>query len=167
MLGTGGIADAPAGHGIGFRHAVHRQRALIQARLDLGGGDEFEIAIDEVLIHVVGQNPDMRMRHQHIGDGLELIMAVGRAGGVGRRVEHDPFGLLRDRPVEIGGLELEIVFERGRRRTPACRHQRHHFGIADPVGRRDHDLVAGVQRGEEGIIQNLLAAGADDGLAGL
>src|SRR6266478_6542513 len=48
------IADAPAGHAIGFRHAVDRERAIIQARLELRRREELEIVIDEVFVHVVG-----------------------------------------------------------------------------------------------------------------
>ena len=59
-LGAGGVADAPAGHRIGFRDAVHRQRAVVERRLDLGRRDELEVAIGQVLVHVVGQHPDMR-----------------------------------------------------------------------------------------------------------
>src|SRR5947209_6732877 len=44
---------------------------------------------------------------------------------------------------------------------------RHHFGIAHPIRRDADDFIAGVQRGEEGIEQNLLAAGADNDLRGL
>src|SRR3712207_7701432 len=31
-----GVADAPAGHGVGLGDAVDRERAVVQARLDLG-----------------------------------------------------------------------------------------------------------------------------------
>src|SRR5665811_2295324 len=39
--------------------------------------------------------------------------------------------------------------------------EQHHVGIAHPVRRRDDHLVAGVQRRHEGVVQHLLAAGAD------
>ena len=34
-FGPGAVADAPAGHRIGLRHAVHGERALVELRLDL------------------------------------------------------------------------------------------------------------------------------------
>ena len=52
-----GIADAPAGHAIGLRHAVHRQRAVVELRLDLRRRGELEVVVDEVLVHVVGHAP--------------------------------------------------------------------------------------------------------------
>src|ERR1700750_1856336 len=45
-----GVTDAPAGHAICLRDAVHRQRAIVEARLDLRRGGEFELVIDEVLV---------------------------------------------------------------------------------------------------------------------
>jgi hypothetical protein len=43
-----------------------------QFRLDLRRSGEFEVVVDEVFVHVVGHHPDMRMLHQHIGEGLQL-----------------------------------------------------------------------------------------------
>ena len=42
-----------------------------------------------------------------------------------------------------------------------------HVGIAHPVGRRDDHFVAGIERRDEGVVEDLLAAGADDDLARL
>ena len=41
------------------------------------------------------------------------------------------------------------------------------LGIGHPVWRGDDHLVARVQGGEQGVVDHLLAAGADDGLRGL
>ena len=99
-LRPAGIADAPAGHAIGLGHAVHGQRALVEPRLDLRRRGELEVVIDQVLVHVVGQHPDMRMPHQHVGQRLQLGARVGGAGRVRRRVEDQPLGLRRDRALE-------------------------------------------------------------------
>jgi hypothetical protein len=45
--------------------------------------------------------------------------------------------------------------------------QAHHLGVGHPVGRRDDDFVAGVHGGEQRVVDHVLAAGADDGLARL
>jgi len=76
------VADAPASHRIGLRHAVHSQSAWLQPRLDLHERGEHEVAINEMLVHVVGQHPDMRMAHQHIGQRLEFVARIGGAGRV-------------------------------------------------------------------------------------
>ena len=49
-LGAAAIADAPAGHAIGLRDAIHGQAAIAQPRLDLHRGGEAEAVIDEVLV---------------------------------------------------------------------------------------------------------------------
>ena len=102
-LRAAAIADPPAGHAIGLRDAVDRQGALVEPRLDLGDRRELEIVIDEVLVHVVGHHPDMRMAQQHLGEPSQFRLGVGGAARVGRRVQDQPFGPRRDRRVEILG----------------------------------------------------------------
>ena len=167
MLRACRVADAPAGHGIGFRHAVHGQRAVIEIGLDLGGRAELEVAIGEVLVHVVGEDPDMRMLHQDIGQRLHLGPAIGRARGVGGRVEDHPLRLRRDGALEILGLELEVGFLLRLDEDRGAAAQRHHLGVAHPVGRHADHLVARVQRGKQGVVDHMLAARGHDGLRGL
>src|SRR6266542_1805926 len=64
---TAALADAPTGHAIGLRHAVHRERAVVELRLDLRGRSEGEIVVHQVLVHVVGEHPDVGMFGQHVG----------------------------------------------------------------------------------------------------
>ena len=116
-----GIADAPAGHAIGLGHAVQGQRARIELGLDLGDGGEREPVIDQMLVHVVGEHPDMRVAQQHVGERAQLRRGIGGAGRVRRRVEDQPFGLGRDRGLEILGPQLEAVVLRAGHRAPARR----------------------------------------------
>jgi hypothetical protein len=104
-----GIADTPAGHAIGFADAVHGQGAVIELRLDLRRRREFEAVIDQVLVHVVGHHPDMRMLHQHVGQRLQLGARIGGTGRVRRRVQDDPLGFRRDRLLEILRAQLEAA----------------------------------------------------------
>ena len=166
-VGPGGVADAPAGHGVGLRDAVHGQRARLQARLDLRRRRELEVAVDEMLVHIVGQHPHMRVAHQHVGELFQLALRVGRAGRVRRRVKDEPLGARRDRALQIRRLQFEPVVDRGRhndRRSPV---DRHHLRIAYPIGRGDDDLVALVHGDEEGVVEDLLSPGRDDRVRGL
>ena len=115
-----------------------------------------------MLVHVVGQHPDMRMAHQHVGQRLHLVARIGGARRVRGRVQHQPFGARRDRALEILRLQLERLFQRRRHEHRLAAVDQHHLGIADPIGRGDDHLVALVQGGEEGVVEDLLAAGADD-----
>ena len=85
--------------------------AALQRRLDLRRRREDEVAVDEVLVDVVGQHPDMRVPHQHVGQRLQFVARIGRAGRVRRRVQQHPFGARRDRALEILGLQLEAVLD--------------------------------------------------------
>ena len=161
------ITNTPAGHRIGFRNAIHGQCAVHEIGFDFGRGDEFEIAIGEMLIHVIGQNPDMGMAHQNIGNGFQLGIRIGRTGRIGRRIQNNPFGFGRDRLFEIGSLQFELVFQSGRNENRLASAHQHHFGIADPIRGRNNHLVPRIERCSKSIEQNLLAAGADNDLRGL
>jgi hypothetical protein len=84
-----------------------------------------------------------------------------------RRIEDDPLGFRRDHLVEVRRLNLELLLQSGVHERGRAAAQSHHFGVADPVRRGDHHLVAGVQRRHQGIEDDVLAARADDGLRGL
>ncbi len=115
---AGTIADPPAGHGIGFRDAVHRQRALIEARFDLGDGMEAKSAKDQMLVHVVGEDPDMGIVHQHGREGLQLLTGVAGARGIGGLVQNDPFGPRRDGARKRLGRQAETRPPDGFRQRP-------------------------------------------------
>ena len=107
------------------------------------------------------------MLHQHVGQRLELGARVGGAGRVRRRIEDQPLRFWRDRAVERLRLHLEAVFHPGVDRHGRPAGECHHFRIADPIGRRDHDLVARIERRHQRVVEHLLAAGADADLRGL
>ena len=107
------------------------------------------------------------MAHQHVRQSLQFVARVGRAGRVRGRVEHDPLGARGDRTLQVLGLQLERLFDRRRHDDRLAAVDQHHLRIADPIGRRDDDLVALVHRDEEGVVEDLLAAGADDRVRGL
>ena len=39
-------------------------------RLDLDRRREHEVAVDQMLVHVVGQHPHVRVAHEHVGQRL-------------------------------------------------------------------------------------------------
>ena len=101
---------------------------------------------------------------------MSAFISSRRIGGPGRvrgRVEDDPLGLRGQDPVELLGLELEAVRHVGVGEDRRAAAQPDHLRVGHPVGAGDHHLVAGVQGGEEGVVEHLLAAGAHDGLRDL
>jgi hypothetical protein len=107
--GGAGEANAPAGHGIGFRAAVHRKGAVTQAGFDLDDGGRFEAIIGQFLIDIVGKHPDIGVFQQNITDWPQLLGRIGRTGGIVGGVEEYPFGFGRDRRLQIFRAQLESV----------------------------------------------------------
>ena len=106
------------------------------------------------------------MRQQHVGQRLHVVAGIGGPGRVARAVEQHPLGLRRNRGFKLRRGHLEV------RLRPAFDHdglaaaEQHHVGIAGPVGRGDHHLVAGVQARDESVVEHMLAAIADGDLGG-
>ena len=107
------------------------------------------------------------MTQQHVGQRLQFGIGIGAAGRVRRRVQKKPLGLRRNRLLELRRADLEARLHRAHDFDRRAAGEIDHVGIAHPVRRRDDDLVAGVQRRHEGVIEHLLAAGADRDLRGL
>ena len=104
------------------------------------------------------------MAHEHVGHRLELGLGIGRAGRVRRRVEDDPLGFRRDRLLQVFRLHLVAGRHGGDDLDRGAAGEQHHVRIAHPIGRRDDHLVARIERGDQRVVQHLLAAGADDDL---
>ncbi len=79
----------------------------------------------------------------------------------------EEYGDPRDRRFQCLGLQLEAELRGADHSHRRAAGQRHHFRIAHPVGRRDDDFIAGVQRRHQRVVEHLLAAGADTDLAAL
>ena len=166
VLGAARVADAPAGHAIGFGHAVHRQCTVVQRWLDLRRCCEFEIVVDEVFVHVVGQHPHVRVTYEHVGDGFQFGLRIGRAAWVRRGIEQHPFSFRRDRFFKVGRFHLETGFLRACDEHRRAFRQQHHVGVRYPIRGRYDDFVARRKCCHECVIEHLLAAGADGDLLG-
>jgi hypothetical protein len=65
------------------------------------------------------------------------------------------------------GRDLVIVFRRGRDDDRFRADELGHFGIAQPVGGRDDDFIARIERGQHGVETGMLRAAVDDDLGRL
>ena len=160
-LRPAGEADAPAGHGVGLGNAGDGQRAVAQLRCHLGDRRMLEAVEQQMLVHVVGHDPDMRMLDHHVGDGAQLIAGDRGAGRVVRAVQHQPFGFFRNSGVDVLGPGLETVILRAGNKHRYAAHQFRHQRIGGPVWRRDNHLVARVHGGHQRVVDALLAAVGD------
>ncbi|MCY1514382.1 hypothetical protein D9M68_489190 [compost metagenome] len=153
-----GITDAPAGHGIGLGDTVDRERPVLEPRLKLGRGDEAEAVIDDVLIHVVDQQPHMRMLQEHVEQRTIVGSAVGGARRVRRRVEQHPTRLRRNCSFELVGSQAETGGGVAGDQNRLAFADLDDIRIGGPVGRRDDHFVAGIDRRHHGVEQDLLGA---------
>ena len=165
-LRAAGEADAPAGHRVGLGDAVHRQRALVQRRLDLGHGGERETVVDDLLVDVVGHRPDVRVAEEDLGERAQLVRRIGGTRRVRRRIEDQPLGPRADGRIERLRRDLEALLGGAVDEHGRAAGDLHHVRIGHPVGARNDDLVAVVDGGQHGVEQHLLAADADDDLVG-
>ena len=109
----------------------------------------------------------MLMREQHVGQRLHVFAGVSSPRGVARAVEQDPFGLRRDRGFKLRRGHLKTRFRPAFDHDGLAAAEQHHVGIAGPVRRGDHHLVAGVQARDESVVEHMLAAIAHRDLRGL
>ena len=166
LLRSRPVADAPSGHAVGLREPVHRQGTRVQIGRDLRHRRKRLVAVDDVLVDVVGEHPNVRVAAQHLGEPFQILRRVERAGRVAGIVEDQPLRLRGECPLELLGRQPERVRPRGRDHHRRTAREQHHVGVAHPERRGDDDLVVGVERRGEGVVDDLLAAVAHQHLVG-
>ena len=106
------------------------------------------------------------MATQHRGDRLEILQGEHHAGGVGGAVEHQQLAGRGDRRLQLVGIEPEPVGRGAGDQAHAGAGQLGHFRVAEPVGRRQQQFIAGPQEHLEEVVEGLLAAVGDKHLVG-
>ena len=104
--GSGKVADAPTGHGIGLGEGAEDDGTVAHTRFGRDG-TVFEAVIQQAVIGFVGNHQQV-VGLGEIGDLAELFLGKNRAGGVVRAVDEQHLGAFarfRAAPAEIGGLE--------------------------------------------------------------
>ena len=164
LSGSARKAHSPAGHAVGFAHAVERQSSVVEFRFHLCRRRELELVIDHMFIDVVGEYRHVRLTQQNIGKGAQLSPGVGRPRRIAWRVEHKPACARCDRRFEFLRAQTKASFGR------TGHDNGHPFGkhgdvrVGEPVGGRDDHLVAGIDACHERVVNHLLAATADGDL---
>ena len=152
--------DPPAGHRVGLGHAVDDHGLLGELRHRLQDRGEARVAVDQVLVDLVGEDPQAVLQGP-AADRLDLLGAVDRAGRVRRRDEQQHLGALGPGRLQLlhrGQVAGGLVGDHVDRHAAG---QLDRLGVGGPVRGRHDDLVAGVQQGREGVVDGLLAAVGD------
>jgi len=86
------------------------------------------------------------MLQEDVSQGAQIRGAIGRTRRIRGRVQDQPFGFRRDRRFQHLGPQLEIMVLAAFDNDRLAFRQQHDVGIAHPIGCRDDDLVAGIER---------------------
>ena len=156
------ISDAPACHGVGLRYTVDDDAALLHT-WELGYRLVLSDIVD-VLVDLVCQHEEVFMFQDHVGQGLQLGLAVDATRRIARRTEDEHTGLRGDGCLQLLGGHLEILLETGFHDYGLTTCQLHHLGIAHPVGGRDDDFLTVVHQGHDGVADTLLGTVGDENL---
>ncbi len=159
----GGEADPPAGHRVGLGHPVDDDGLLLDVLAERGEAGELEAVVDEAGVDLVGDDVDV-LALDHLGQGQELVLRVGPAGRVRGIVQDDGLGGRGDRGLEGLGRQQEAVLLARRDDDRLALGQSDAFGIGDPIGGRDDDLLPLVDQGLDEVEEGGLGPGRDDDL---
>ncbi len=136
----GHVADPPARHCEGLGEGVQHHRAL----------DAFvermmrTAVVQEILVHLVGDYPQAVI----VGDvaqRVERFPVEDAAGGVGRRIDHQPLGLRSDRSHDVIDVRHERLLGHAVWHRPGARQGCVRF-IQHEAGLRDQHLVAWIEQ---------------------
>ncbi len=86
-FGATDVTDSPAGHGEAFAVAVESERLLDELGVEGGEADEFQVAVDELFVDLIGKDDEVGVLDDDVGERFELGGGIGVAAGVARAVE--------------------------------------------------------------------------------
>ena len=164
-LGSGEVAEAPTGHGVGFAESVDGDGEVVGFGGDRGDAHMLGAVVGEFLVDFIGEDVDVLLGGD-FGEGLEFLAGVDRSGRVARRIDDDHLRAGRHGVFEILGSDLPVVLLAGLDENRLAADDANHLGIAEPIGGGDNDFVTLVDDGGDGIEAGLLGAIAHDDLAG-
>ncbi len=104
------------------------------------------------------------MLYEHGGQRVEFLTGIDSAGGIAGTVEHQQTCARRDGGFQFVGRHFQTVPGFGGHSDGHAFGQLDHLDIADPRRSRDHNLVAGIDQGQQHIGQLMLGTVAHDDL---
>ena len=156
-FGAGGVTQAPAGHRIRLRQAVHHNGAVGEVGRN---AQPARVVVDEenAVIQLIGEDDDVGVPARPIGNCSQLAVRIHHAGGVRWRVENEQARVRSGRCFELFGGDFEVLRCAGEHQHGFAFGQHHLLVIAHPVRRRNDDLAAGFDQRIDCEIDRLLAA---------
>jgi hypothetical protein len=156
-------SDAPPGHGVGLGHPVEDHALLGELGHDRQDAVVLGVAVDEVLVDLVGDHDDAVLQRP-AADRLDLLARVDGTGRVGRRDEHEQLGARRPHRLELFDGDPEAGRLVGRKHHRDAARHRDRLGVGGPERRRQEHLVTLVQQHGERRVDRVLATVGDHDL---
>ena len=139
----GGIADSPAGHGVGLGKAVHCDRPVLDLLRDGRHTEMLRSVIDQLLIDLVGHDEEI-VRHSQRRQLSQALLTVYRPRGVVGGADDDGLGSGGDGLLD--GVQIQLIVVLPHWDEHRCRTgQTDHFGIAYPAGDGQQHLITGAR----------------------
>ena len=121
----------------------------------------------EIFIDLIAHHHQLGVTGHQRGQGLHFGPCRHLAAGVARGIDHQQSAAWGDLLLQQIEVETEAFLSFGGDDLRARPGQGGHLGIAQPVGRRQQNLVAGIEQHLEQVVDGLLATVGDQHLLGL
>lgn len=159
-------ADPPPGHGVGLGHPVDHHGAVGQFRNFHRHRGEPGVPVDEVLVDLVGEHPQVVFEGPpaDLADLLGRVHCAGRVRGGDEQQHLGAVGAGRLQLLDRGQVASGLVGDHVDRGSSG---QPDRFRVGGPVGRDHDDLVARIEQRGERLVDRLLAAVGDQDLVRL
>ena len=117
-------------------------------------------------VDLVADHGHLGMAAEHLGDRFEVAAAEHRAGGVAGAVQDQQLASRRDRRFQSLGIQPEAFGGGARDQANRGPSQPGHLRVAQPVGSREQQLIAGLQQHLKEVVERLLAPVGHQDLVG-
>ena len=119
--------------------------------------------IDQLFVDLVRHQQQVVLIHK-IGQGLDLLLREHTACGVAGIADDHHLALISELTLQNIPGDTEIVLMPQRYGDAGRPRHLYDLLIGHPVGLQQHSLIAGFQKGHQGLIQGQFAAGRYDDL---
>ncbi len=156
------VAHAPTCHGVAFGHAVCNDGAVLHS-FHLSHGEMF-LTIGNHVVDLVAEHENLWVFAEDGCETLEFLLGVHAARWVGGGAEDEEFCLGGDGGFELLRAHLEVLLDACWDDYALALGEDDLLGVGDPVWRREDNLVALVDDGEDDVDEAVFSAGGDDDL---
>ncbi len=157
---SNGIADPPAGHRVALGDSVDDDGPVAQLGVERDDVMELKTIIDDLFVDIVGNN-DAVVQLEHAGQSGEFFSAIGSSRRIAWAIQYEEPDIRSQGHLQLLRSDSEATFLTGHEDFGHRSGQKGHVRIAHPVGGRNQDLIAFLQKGLEEIVEGVLGSAAN------